>query len=181
MIAGMTMGSAESLAVSQEFTKQMALLAPVIAALFGALCILSLLALCLSQVALFPSYIGRTSYSIERKPGQSFLTGLAIMLLAMPIAAVLFFSLIGIAFIPAYIIILAAAAFFGYTAISQLLGKKILKGLRMGNKPMMLEVAVGFIFFQLVGMVPIIGCLIMFIAATMGLGAAYATRFGFRD
>ncbi len=142
---------------------------------------LSFLVLALFAAAFFPVQIGKTSYYGERLPGASFLWGLLMIILIIPIILLLAVSLIGIIFIPAYLILLGAAAFFGYVAISQLFGKKILKSLRLKNKPMFIEVAVGFIFFELIGLIPIIGWLIKTIAVTMGLGAVYKTRFGITD
>ena len=149
--------------------------------LFSVISFISFLILALFTASFFPIQVGRNSYFIERLPGQSLLWGLLMIVLVVPIIILLAISLIGIAFVPAYIILLAAASFFGYVAISQLIGKKVLKSLRMRNKPMMTEIIVGFVFFEIIALIPIIGWLIKLIATTMGLGAVYSTRFGTKD
>lgn len=149
--------------------------------IIGIVSFLSFLVLALFAVAFFPTQLGRASYYSERMGGKAFLWGLLMIALIVPTMALLAISLIGIAFIPAYLILLAAAVFFGYVAVSQLLGKKILKALKIRNKPMMVEVTVGLVLFALIGLLPIVGWLIKLIAATMGLGAVFATRFGITD
>ncbi len=149
--------------------------------IIGLVSFLSFLILALFAAAFFPNHLGRISYFGERMPGASFLWGLLMIVLIIPIIILLAVSLIGIIFIPFYLILLAGAAFFGYIAVSQLLGKKILKGMRLRNKPMMIEVVVGFIFLEIINLIPLIGWLIKIIAVTMGLGAVLATRFGTKD
>lgn len=148
---------------------------------FNLFYIIAFLILAVFIVAFFATQIGRASYYCERKPVQSFLWGLVTFLL-MPIGGLLLIvSLIGIVFIPVYVLLLVAAGFFGYVAMSQLFGKKIFQILNLKNKPMMFEAAVGLIIFEALGLIPIVGWFIKLIVVTMGIGAVAITRFGIRD
>jgi len=146
--------------------------------LMGLLSFISFLVLAAFAVVFFPLQIGRVSYKSERSAGSSFFWGVLMMMLVIPIIMLLAISLIGIAFIPAYLIILAAAVFFGYVAIAQLVGKKIMKALRLYNKPMMIETIFGMVLLAIIGLIPFVGWLIKVIIATIGLGAVASTRFG---
>lgn len=146
--------------------------------LFKLLSFVGLIVLTIIMVSLFMSQLGRISGAIEGSLLRSFLYGLLILILFLPIAIVLAISLIGIMLIPIWVLLMAAAAFFGYFAAGHLLGKRTLNAFRIYNKSMMVETLTGVTLLFLVGLVPFIGFFIKFVAGVCGLGAVYLTKFG---
>lgn len=129
-------------------------------------------------VIFFRKQIGGTSYKIEKKFWQVFGWGLLGIILIPVICILLVVSLIGVFFVPLFIILVAAAGFFGYIAASQLLGKKIFVYLKQKGKPMGMEVLVGIVVLFLLGLLPFIGWIFTCLASIVGLGSVMLTRFG---
>ncbi|MFA5183197.1 MAG: polymer-forming cytoskeletal protein [Syntrophales bacterium] len=146
--------------------------------LFRLISFVGFIVLTMIMVSLFMPQLGRASGAIESGLLRSFLYGLLIALLFLPIAIVLAISLIGIMLIPVWILLMGAAAFFGYFAAGHLLGKKALNAFRIYNKSMMVETLTGVLLLFLVGLLPFFGFFVKFIAGICGLGAVYLTRFG---
>lgn len=147
-------------------------------AILSILSFIAFVVLAVILVALFSKQLGITSYYVEKLPGHALLWGLLIAILTPLIIVMLVLSVIGIVFIPLYLLLLWAAGVFGYVAVSQLIGKKVLKALRIYNRPMMWEMIVGLILLCLIGFLPVLGWIAKGLAALMGLGAILATRFG---
>lgn len=147
-------------------------------AILSILSFIAFVVLAVILVALFSKPLGVTSYYVEKLPGQALLWGLLLAILTPLIIVLLVLSIIGITFIPLYLLLLWAAGVFGYVAVSQLIGKKVLKALRVYNRPMMWEMVVGLILLCLIGFLPVLGWIAKGLAALMGLGAVLATRFG---
>lgn len=152
-----------------------------VGALIKILSFLAMLGLALFVVSLFPLNIGKISYYAERSAWKSFFFGVLASLLVIPVLILLVLSIIGIIFIPLYVMLIAAACFFGVIALSQLIGKKFFKALRLYNKPMMLEVLCGILILSLIDLIPVVGIIIKGIICLIGFGAVVATRFGSRD
>lgn len=129
-------------------------------------------------VIFFRKQVGGTSYKIEKKFWLTFWWGLLGIVLVPLICILLVVSLIGIFFVPLFIMLVAAAGFFGYIAASQLLGKKIYAYLKLKGKPMGLEVLLGIVVLFLLGLLPFIGWIFTCLASMVGLGAVMLTRFG---
>ncbi|MFA6170163.1 MAG: hypothetical protein WCW67_01495 [Candidatus Margulisiibacteriota bacterium] len=146
--------------------------------LFKLLSFIGFIVLTMIMVSLFISQLGKVSGAIEEGLLRSFLYGLLILLLFLPITIVLAISLIGIMLIPIWVLLMAAAAFFGYFGAGHLLGKKTLNAFRIYNKSMMVETLTGVSLLFLVGLLPFIGFFIKFVACLCGLGAVYLTKFG---
>ncbi|OGC06375.1 hypothetical protein A2526_01520 [candidate division WOR-1 bacterium RIFOXYD2_FULL_36_8] len=142
------------------------------------LTLLALLALALTCVAIFQKYIGKVSYYAEKSPWKSLLWGFLTVVAMLPIILGLILTIVGILLVPMLIVILIAGAFFGFVAISQLVGKKILQALKTYNKPMIIETALGFLIITLISFIPVAGLIIKFGASLIGLGAVIATKFG---
>lgn len=149
-------------------------------ALFGFLSFLGFLALVVLLVAFFTPQLGRISGSVEQNPIKNFLVGLLIAALILPITLLLVISIVGIIFIPFWLLLLGVALIFGFVAASHLIGKKVLNLARLSGKPMMVETLVGVILLGLVAFFPLIGLLVKLLASLAGLGAVYWTRFGTR-
>ncbi len=131
-------------------------------------------------VAMFTPQLGRVSGVLEGDLLKNFLIGVVIALLFFPIIIALLLSIVGIVLIPAWIILVGAAALFGYIAAAHILGKKTLHALRLMDKSMLTETVVGIVLLSIVGLVPVGGFVIKVIAALCGLGGVYVTRFGTR-
>ncbi|MFA6548603.1 MAG: hypothetical protein WCT39_01550 [Candidatus Margulisiibacteriota bacterium] len=149
-------------------------------ALLDALMFIWAVILAMVFVAFFTSQMGRVSVEMEKSPVKTFFIGLLIALLVIPIGLLLVFSIIGIALIPLWILALASAGLLGGFSVAHLIGKKLLYALRIYGKSMMVETLAGVITLFLLGMVPILGPLVKFVACMCGLGAVYNTRFGTR-
>lgn len=176
-VAAEQLSSVTTLGFDKAFTKDLEKAAVVACAIY----LIALLILALIVAALFPTHLGRASYYSERKAGPALLWGFLGLALILPIFVLLFVSLIGILFIPLFVLVLVAALFFGYVAFSQLFGKKILGILKIRNKPMWIELLVGFVILELITMIPFIGWLIKIIVCAIGFGAVIATKFGTTD
>ena len=151
------------------------------AAILSVMGLISLILLGMLMVAIFTQNIGKVSLLVEKSPLRTFLWGLLFLLLIVPVVVVLAVSIIGIIFIPVWLIVVAAAAVFGYFAAAQLIGKKLMQAFRITGKPMMVEMIVGVIFLWLVGLIPFLGWLVKFVAASCGLGGVVLTRFGRKE
>jgi len=146
--------------------------------IFSILSFLAFLALAFLCVALFQKQLGMASHYIERRFWSSVLWGFLGILLIPTITLVLIISIIGIFFIPLFLLLVAAAMVFGYVTAAQLVGKKVIKLARQGGKPMMIEVFIGLLLLFIIGFLPILGWLVQLIASLCGLGSVMVTRFG---
>lgn len=147
-------------------------------ALLDALLLIWAVILAMVFVSFFTPQMGRVSSEMESKPVKTFLIGLLIALLIVPIGLILILSIVGIALVPIWVLLLVAAWLLGGFAASHLIGKKLLYAMRIYGKSMMVETLAGVIILFLLGMVPVLGPLVKSIACLCGLGAVYNTRFG---
>lgn len=138
---------------------------------------IGMLALITVIAALFPKATERTLYAVEHAPGMSILSGILGMLFIIPIAVFLAISIVGIAFIPLEFLAVFAATLLGYTAISTLLGQRILQG----RGPWIAAPLLGGAILQLLGLIPIMGGIISLLIGLVGFGAALISRFGVRE
>ena len=150
-------------------------------AVLSLLSFISFLILAAILIALFGKPLGVTSYYIERLPGHALLWGFLGTILIVPLIILMLISIIGIPFIPIFLIVLAAACIFGYIAAAQLIGKIFLKWIRVYNKPMMFEALAGLVVLFVISLLPIFGWIVKSIFGLMGLGAVIVTWFGARQ
>ncbi|MCX5726560.1 MAG: hypothetical protein NT030_05210 [Candidatus Saganbacteria bacterium] len=143
---------------------------------FGIIVFSSFLILALIITALFSRYVGNVSAKVEKEGLKSFLYGILGVILSWLIILVLALSLVGLAFIPLFILLVLGAVFIGYVAVAQLLGKKITHLFRRPGRPMWLEVTIGIIALGIIHLIPILGAIIIAIAATMGFGGVILTK-----
>ena len=149
-------------------------------ALLDALLLIWAVVLAMVFVAFLTPQLGRVSSEMEKNPIRTFFIGLLIALLFVPIGVLLVLSIVGIALIPIWLLLVIAAWLLGGFAAAHIIGKKLLYALRIYGKSMMVETLAGVILLFLLGMVPVLGPLVKSIACLCGLGAAYNTRFGTR-
>ena len=147
-------------------------------AIFSVLSFIAFLVLAAILVSLFTKQLGLTSYYMEKFPGQALLWGFAGMILIVPLLLLMAVSVIGIPFIPLFLIIVASAYVFGYIGAAHLMGKKFLKLIRIYNEPMMFESMIGLILLCVIGFLPVFGWIVKLVLGLMGFGSVLVTRFG---
>lgn len=140
--------------------------------------ILAFFVLAIIVASLFTKQVGIASYMVEKKPLITFLIGLLAVALVPFILVLLILTIIGIPLIPVLALVVVAAFILAYVAASQLLGKKCLNALRMRNKPMLIEVMLGFLLICIVSMIPILGGIVKWLLIIAGLGSVAYTAFG---
>jgi hypothetical protein len=101
--------------------------------------------------------------------------------IVLPIAAlILVITLIGI---PVAILVVlggAIAGYFGWLCVGFLVGERILHALNARQITPIFAIVVGIVLLALIGAMPIVGGLVKFVVAMLGLGAVILTRFGTR-
>ncbi|MEE8637625.1 MAG: hypothetical protein V3T21_01110 [Candidatus Margulisiibacteriota bacterium] len=146
--------------------------------IFSLLSFIGFLVLVIILVALFPSQLEKVSSAVEGNLLKTFLYGLLVIILFVPVIILLAISIAGIVLIPVWAILVTVAGLFGYIAAAHFIGQKILKAAKLTVKTMMVETLVGIIILALIGLVPFAGCIIKAILGCMGLGGVALTRFG---
>jgi len=140
----------------------------------------SLVLLALGVLLLFP---GRARAAVQRLEGRhgpevAVAAGVATFLLALGAIALLRFTLIFLAVIPAVFIVVLAAALFGIACISLGFGRFLQRRLGLGPAhPLLAALAGALVVFDL-AVLPYIGAVALAAVAIGGLGLAVVTRFG---
>ncbi len=137
-----------------------------------------LFALTALTYSLFPRQVHHAGEAVIQKSGAVFGWGILAALLAVPLAFLLAITLIGAPLIIVEVLVLAAAATLGYTAITRLIGERIVNISSSGKANPLGAIALGVLIIGAIGMIPIIGWLFSLVVLTAALGAALATRFG---
>lgn len=149
---------------------------------FKSIMFLALLVLAFLVIITMPKQIGKVIGTVEKKPWACAGWGLLGIILIVPLIILLAISIIGIAFIPLFILIVIWAVIVGYTAVAQVLGKRSLAAFKITRKPITLEVLTGSLLLWLIALIPILGWIIVKIAAGLvGFGAVVKSRFGTHD
>ncbi len=137
----------------------------------------------LLTIIIFPDFLERISNRLKMNIWIGLGIGLGIQVLYIPIILVLTVSIIGILIVPLFVLAVALAILFGFTALSTVVGEKVIAGFNwkissrigifsLGYLALMLiPLLVGLIGPQLV----FIGIIIYYVAATIGSGAAVYT------
>jgi len=139
-----------------------------------------LVLLALGVLLLFPN---RARVAVERLEGPhgteiALAAGVATFLLAIGAVALLRFTLIFLAVIPAVFVVALAAALFGLACIGLAIGRLLQRRLRMGSAhPLVAAVAGALVVFDL-AVIPYLGAVALAAVAIAGLGLAVVTRFG---
>jgi hypothetical protein len=139
---------------------------------------LLLFGLALLVAVVFPSPVARVRTFLATRPGLSSLGGLALLLGFIPLCILLAVTIIGIPLIPVAVMLLIAVLLFGITVAALWLGERI--PLLRENKTPLKAVALGSAVFVVVGLIPLIGTLAIFLAALVAAGATLLSRFGRR-
>jgi hypothetical protein len=140
----------------------------------------SLVLLALAVLLLFPN---RARVAVQRLEGRHGLeialaAGVATFLLALGFLALLRFTLIFLAVIPAVLILALATALFGIACIGFALGRFMQRRFHLGPvHPFVAALAGALVVFDL-AVIPYLGAIALAAVAVCGLGLAVVTRFG---
>lgn len=129
--------------------------------------------------ALFPDRVKMSAEALSSKTGPVIGWGLLATVLAVPLMILLAISIIGIPLILVEIIFLAVAALLGYTAITQLLGTRMISSAASRPVHPFAALALGVFIISLLSMVPVIGSLVSLAVFVIAVGSALVSRFGF--
>ena len=138
-----------------------------------------LFAIALLLLWLIPQRVSTVKGYLVQKPGVSLLSGFLLFLALVPLFIVLAITIVGIPLIPVAVVALFALMLLGLTAFIEWLGDRtpVFKNRRTPLKAL----AIGFVVFMLINIIPIFGCLFLLAAACAGVGAALQSRFGGRE
>jgi len=114
---------------------------------------------------LFPGALSRLAAALERAPVASFGAGLVGWLLSFLIPVLLILSVVGIALSFLVPVAVVVAALFGMTAVALVIGQRIRRFNLVQN------VVAGAVLLAVTFSLPRLGGLVVFVAATLGLGA----------
>lgn len=145
-------------------------------------------------VTLFPNHFKKVENTVYEKPVASgtvgFLTSIAVpvlLLLASPILALLVLACgLGIILTAAIVLGMVGAVAFGWFAVGDLLGQRIVDRLNLKNRTLPMTTAVGTaaltLGLGLVGATPLafISSLAVFVIGCVGLGSVVLTKYGTR-
>jgi len=147
-----------------------------IASLFA---LLFTLALAVVVVAILPEQTRVLANTVGNQP----LTSLGYGLLATILIPVLFLILaliiiVGWILIPFVAIAVVLTYFYGYVGFARWLGDRITGATRSAGQSPIVTVLIGAFVLGIIGLIPILGGLVQFIAAIIGLGAVLISKYG---
>ncbi|HEX9098420.1 MAG TPA: hypothetical protein VF956_02915 [Candidatus Dormibacteraeota bacterium] len=139
-----------------------------------------LVLLALGMLLLFPSRARVAVQHLEsrRGPEIALAAGVATFLLALGTVALLRFTLVFLAVIPAVLIVVLAAALFGVSCIGLAFGRLLERRLRLDRAHPLLAALVGALVVFDLAVIPYLGAVALAAVAIGGLGLAVVTRFG---
>lgn len=144
----------------------------------GLLNMVVIFALAALTFSLFPRHVQSTGRIIFDQPGTVIGWGLLALVLAVPLLVLLAITIIGIPLIFVEILALALAGILGYTALSGIVGEKIIGAASPGTANSLGAIALGVLVLGAISMVPWLGSLFSLLLFVLAVGASLATRFG---
>jgi len=139
------------------------------------------LLLAILTVALVGDRVSSASHAVSREPlklGAIGLVGVFAMLFAFLVLLVLCFLLIGIPFLLALIFGWWLAYIFGIVAVFQSVGSRVMRAVGRPEASQIGIVLAGGAVLGILRYFPVFGSLMWIVAALVGLGSVFATRFG---
>ena len=147
-------------------------------AIFSLIVFMTILVTAMLIVALIPKPIVTISEGITLHTYRASIAGFVGLLVIAPIAVLLALSVIGIVLIPLEIVLVVCAAVFGFIAIAQILGERVLTLIKKSNSSLVRQTFWGLLILWLIGWIPYVGWMIKVLAIVLGLGGVMITRFG---
>ena len=139
------------------------------------------LLLAVMTVALAGDRVSSAAHSIIREPfrfGVIGFVGFFALCLMSGFLVILSLLIIGIPFLLAVLLLWWLAYIFGMVAVFQVIGQKLLPVFGKADASQLGLVAVGAVALGLLHYFPLIGSLFWVLAACVGIGSVFATRFG---
>ncbi|HEY3375310.1 MAG TPA: hypothetical protein VGK02_09635 [Candidatus Aquicultor sp.] len=146
--------------------------------LFSILGLLLTLAFGALVVAALPKATEVLANMVEQLPWQSLGLGVLATILIPFIFAVLAISIIGIPLIPIVAIALPFIYFYGYVGAARWVGRRFIGATHIAQESPVAQVLAGILILGLIGLIPLFGWLVVFIATLFGLGAVLISKFG---
>jgi hypothetical protein len=147
-------------------------------AIFSLVIFLAMFVIAMLIVLLIPRPILTISEGITLHTYRATIAGFVGLLMIAPVAILLTLSVVGIVLIPLEIILVAGAAIFGFVAVAQILGKRILSIMKKPGDSLVRQTFWGLLVLWIVGWIPYIGWMIKVLAIVLGMGGVMITRFG---
>jgi hypothetical protein len=147
-------------------------------ALFSVVVFLTTLVIAMLIVVLIPKPIMTISEDIVLHTYRATIAGFIGLMMIAPVAVLLTLSVIGIVLIPLQIVVVVCAAVFGFVAVAQILGKRVLVLAKKPNQSLVRQTFWGLLVLWIIGWIPYIGWMIKVLAIVLGMGGVMITRFG---
>lgn len=143
--------------------------------IFKLVCLLGLMLLGAVLILVFPKFAQDAAATIASDPGKSLALGLA-LLVTLPVAAMLLMmTVIGIPLGMTVLLFYPLALVIGYLTAAYFVGErsaaKLRQGIVMTRGRRILSLLLALLALSIIGLVPILGGLVIFIALLAGLGA----------
>jgi hypothetical protein len=121
---------------------------------------------------LFPFRMRVALDRVEKHPGSSAVAGAIGLVATIPVAVLLFVSIIGIPLIPIEIAALFAAIWIGQGAVALLLGRRLYELVHPRGTPSpLLAIALGLVLITAAEMLPVVGWAVTAVVVLAGLGS----------
>ena len=127
--------------------------------------------------SLMPKHQHRMIKALEKEPGRKLIIGLISVLVFPIIMLLLALTIIGIPFIPIFILTVAVIKFIGYVSVVFLVGNRI-SGIGNQNLNIYLKILFGVVALWLLNSVPFLGVFSYFIVMFLSIGVVLDTKFG---
>ena len=129
--------------------------------------------------AVFDGPVNATADTVGTRPLSAFLSGLIVLVLAVPLIAILAATVIGLLVVPFLLCGLVVAALLGKAAVARAIGRTVIRPeTPEGGMIALATFTIGFALLTLAYMVPLLGFVTWALATVIGLGAATATLRG---
>lgn len=143
--------------------------------IFKLVCLLGLMLLGTVLILVFPKFAQDAAGTVASDPGKSLALGLA-LLVTLPVAAMLLMmTVIGIPLGMTVLLFYPLALVIGYLTAAYFIGErsaaKLRQGIAMTRGRRILSLVLALLALAIIGLVPILGGLVIFIALLAGLGA----------
>ena len=124
----------------------------------------------------FDRGVAAAADTVVQRPLSTFLTGLLVLLLTVPVLAIIAASVIGLVIVPFLLCAVVIAALVGKTAVARAIGRAVTRPeLPERRLAAFIAFAIGFAFLTLAYMVPVLGFLVWALTSVIGMGAASMT------
>jgi uncharacterized RDD family membrane protein YckC len=119
--------------------------------------------------------VGASADLLVERPLSAFMSGLMVLLLAVPVLVILVATVIGVAVIPFVLCARVAATLVGKVAVARAMGRSILRRESEGRLAALIAFVMGFALLTLAYIVPVLGFVTWALTTVLGLGAAAST------